>query len=73
MASSSSRDIDADHERLAQQEYKKSYTALDEHQRRHVGGKMAAETRAARCGGGQQQQQASEGQQREAGGADRQG
>jgi hypothetical protein len=50
MASSSSRDIDADHERLAQQEYKKSYTALDEHQRRHVGGKMAVETRARKAG-----------------------
>jgi hypothetical protein len=64
---------DEEHERLAQAEYGRSYSDLDEHQRRHVGGKMAAETRAARCGGGQQQQQASEGQQREAGGADRQG
>ncbi len=48
--SSSGRDIDADHERLAQQEYKQSYDALDEHQRRHVGGKLAAETRARRAG-----------------------
>jgi hypothetical protein len=36
------------HERLAQAEYGRSYSDLDEHERRRVGGKMAAETRAAR-------------------------
>ncbi len=59
--------LDEDHERLAQQEFGRSYDALDEHQRRHVGGKLAAETRAARSG-----QPPAEGQ-RDVGGADRQG
>ncbi len=43
--------VDEAHQRMAQAEYGRSYDDLNEHERRHVGAKLGAQTRKAGHGG----------------------